>query len=167
MVAKNKQNNKPTLTHETMMALAGFDQRDAHNGNDVLSNMWSGSSWLDSPFYTCLKTWRQCRTCISWARGCWTSTGAWNYLNTLGMLLTTVLAFPILLVFLLQHQRPWKPPMKSMSAPNHASSNIHKQYITHVASHQHTAWHHNILMPHFYPFLTTTITCPRSTVAIQ
>jgi len=39
MVAKNKQNNKTTLTNETMMALAGFDQRDAHNGNDVISNM--------------------------------------------------------------------------------------------------------------------------------
>ena len=54
-----------------------------------------------------------------------------------------------------------------MSAPNHASSNIHKQHITHVASHQHTAQHHHIAMPHFPPFLTTTITCPRSTVAIQ
>jgi len=70
MVAKNKQNSKATLTNETMMALAGFDQRDAHNGNDVFSNMRSGSSWLDSPFYTCLKTWRQWRTCISWARDC-------------------------------------------------------------------------------------------------
>jgi len=69
MVAKNKQNSKATLTNETMMALAGFDQRDAHNGNDVFSNMRSGSSWLDSPFYTCL-TWRQWRTCISWARDC-------------------------------------------------------------------------------------------------
>ena len=42
----------------------------------------------------------------------WTSTGAWNNLNTLGMLLTTVLVFPILLMLLLQHLRPWKPPMK-------------------------------------------------------
>jgi len=39
MVVKNKQHNKATLTNETMMALAGFDQRYAHNGNDVFSNM--------------------------------------------------------------------------------------------------------------------------------
>jgi len=39
MVVKNKQHNKATLTNETMMALAGFDQRDAHNGNDVFPNM--------------------------------------------------------------------------------------------------------------------------------
>jgi len=30
MVAKNKQNSKATLTNETMMALAGFDQRYDH-----------------------------------------------------------------------------------------------------------------------------------------
>ena len=42
----------------------------------------------------------------------WTSTEAWNCLNTPGMLLTRVLVFPILLVLLLQHLRPWKPPMK-------------------------------------------------------
>ena len=58
------------------------------------------------------KTWRQWRTCVSWAVAAWTSTGAWNYLNTLRMVLTTVLVFPIILMLLLQHLRPWKPPMK-------------------------------------------------------
>ncbi|KAG2545757.1 hypothetical protein PVAP13_9KG230327 [Panicum virgatum] len=55
MVAKNKQNDKPTLTDETMMALAGFDQRDAHNGNDMSFQTCDQlAPGLDSPFYTCL-----------------------------------------------------------------------------------------------------------------
>ena len=76
----------------------------------------------------------------------WTSTGAWNYLNTLDMLLTTVLVFPILLVLLLQHLRPWKPPMK-----------IHDRSKPCIIQHSQATHHsccfsstHRIAPPHRY-----------------
>ena len=76
----------------------------------------------------------------------WTSTEAWNCLNTPGMLLTRVLVFPILLVLLLQHLRPWKPPMK-----------IHDRSKPCIIQHSQAIYHsccslstHRMAPPHRY-----------------